>query len=89
MFESMPLYRCHKQVRAMKIKAVLNPNIHDEGDGEGVLTFEDSPLTIVVDRQYLTKHKPQAGGYFVVYEDGYQSWSPAKAFEDGYSKVSD
>lgn len=23
-------------------------------------------------------------GYVVVYEDGYVSWSPAKAFEDGY-----
>lgn len=30
---------------------------------------------------------PAAGGYYVVYEDGYQSYSPAKAFEDGYAPV--
>ena len=27
------------------------------------------------------------GGYFVQYDDGYQSWSPAAAFESGYSPL--
>lgn len=27
------------------------------------------------------------GGYYVRYEDGFESWSPAKAFEEGYTKV--
>jgi hypothetical protein len=26
-------------------------------------------------------------GYYVVYQDGYASWSPSKAFEDGYSRI--
>ena len=26
-------------------------------------------------------------GYWVLYEDGWQSWSPAKAFEEGYTKL--
>lgn len=26
-------------------------------------------------------------GYFVRYPDGYESWSPAEAFEEGYDKV--
>lgn len=30
---------------------------------------------------------PGIGGYFVRYEDGYTSWSPAKAFEEGYIEV--
>ena len=25
-------------------------------------------------------------GYYVVYEDGYESWSPTKAFEDGHTR---
>ena len=29
----------------------------------------------------------QVGGYYVVYTGGYKSWSPAEAFEDGYTKV--
>jgi hypothetical protein len=27
------------------------------------------------------------GGYFVVYDDGYTSYSPAAAFESGYSRI--
>lgn len=26
-------------------------------------------------------------GYRVIYEDGYESWSPKKAFEDGYDLI--
>jgi hypothetical protein len=40
-----------------------------------------------VDAAFVIKHNPQPGGYYVVYEDGYTSFSPAKAFEDGYTKV--
>ena len=28
-------------------------------------------------------------GYKVVYKDGYESWSPKKAFEDGYEEIKD
>lgn len=38
-----------------------------------------------VDATYLKKHSPQIGGYYVVYTDGYKSYSPAKAFEEGYT----
>jgi hypothetical protein len=31
------------------------------------------------------KPAPQAGMYMVVYEDGYISFSPAEAFEAGYT----
>ena len=30
-------------------------------------------------------HSP-VGGYYVRYEDGYESWSPAGAFESGYKR---
>lgn len=35
----------------------------------------------------ITKHNPQIGWYYVVYEDGYVSFSPAGAFEGGYTKI--
>ena len=35
----------------------------------------------------IHKNKPFVGGYYVVYKDGYKSFSPADAFEDGYSKL--
>src|SRR5574337_752560 len=39
---------------------------------------------VTVDAAYLRRHDPQVGGYYVRYPDGYESWSPAEAFESGY-----
>jgi hypothetical protein len=35
----------------------------------------------------MHKHKPQVGGYYVLYKDGYASFSPASAFEEGYDLI--
>jgi hypothetical protein len=88
----MKPYQCHKRVQAAKIRAIV-----DKGDATVTLQFVDesnaaaypagSAASIEVDRSYIEKHKPQVGGYFVQYVDGYQSFSPAKAFEDGYAEV--
>lgn len=43
--------------------------------------------SFVVSAEYLAKHKPVVGGYFVVYVDGYESFSPATAFEEGYTRI--
>lgn len=47
---------------------------------EGYAAFE-------VDAEYLKKHDPQPGGYYITYEDGYESYSPAAAFEEGYTRI--
>ena len=92
--KQLPQYQSHKKVWALKIKSakyaagnrVAPPDT--DTDGGMILEFEDDGYAPRrVERDYVNKHKPQPGGYFVVYEDGYQSWSPAKAFEDGYSKI--
>ena len=36
---------------------------------------------------FVQKHNPQSGGYYVRYEDGYESYSPAEAFESGYTPI--
>ena len=41
-----------------------------------------------VSGDYLAKHNPQPGGYWVQYADGYTSFSPAQAFEEGYALIS-
>lgn len=86
----MPRYRCHKEVWALKIKAIeeeqhirgakrwLKTVIVPEEKGYG--PFEVSP-------EFMQKHKPQPGGYYVVYKDGYASFSPAAAFEEGYALI--
>jgi hypothetical protein len=82
----LPKYKCHKEVWALKIKEVRTP---DPKEGVGpLLTFEDPAYApIRVSPRYAAKHLPQAGGYYVVYKDGYQSWSPAKEFEEGYTRI--
>ncbi len=88
----MPAYQSHKTVQALKIKAIINPNegIPDEDNGERILTFSDpgyEACAFLVDADYMEKHKPTIGGYYVRYRDGYESWSPAETFEEGYTRL--
>ena len=89
----LPKYKCHKEVRALKIKQVDEYAEGEVGGSDtdpagGVLRFEDSNYPgISVDQAYMEKHNPQIGGYYVVYADGYKSFSPAEAFETGYSLI--
>lgn len=42
---------------------------------------------IVVDPALIARGTPVVGDYYVRYDDGYESWSPKKAFEEGYTLV--
>ena len=86
----MPRYKCHKMVWALKIAEIVPirgaPN--QESDGSAIITpAEDGFGPFRVDYSYMSKHKPQVGGYYVVYEDGYESYSPAGAFKAGYTLI--
>ena len=89
----LPKYRCHKEVYAVKIKTIkydsdLAVSIGRETDGSAMIIPEGKGYEpIKVNHEYVRKHKPQEGGYYIVYKDGYKSYSPAKAFEEGYSLI--
>ena len=87
----LPRYQSHKKVWALKIKEVVmnNANVPNaETDGSAMIVPEDAGYApFRVSAEYVSKHKPKAGGYWVQYEGGYQSWSPADAFESGYTRV--
>ncbi|HAZ3479048.1 TPA: hypothetical protein J1X14_003519 [Escherichia coli] len=92
--QEMPRYQCHKKVWALKISLVDHkPNPDNTGKSGAssygaILHPEDkSYAPFDVSPEFIGKHKPTDGGYFVVYEDGYQSYSPAEAFESGYAKI--
>lgn len=80
----MPKYQCHKKVWALKIKGISLP-LNEAGDAE--LGFYEPFQSILMPREWLDKHSPEVGGYYVVYEDGYKSFSPAEAFEQGYTEI--
>jgi hypothetical protein len=80
---TLPLYQCHKRVRAAKVKDCASSTV---SPGAHCLRFDDAAIQpVIVEDWWVKKHQPQPGGYFVVYEDGYTSYSPAAAFEGGYT----
>lgn len=93
----MPKYRSHKTVWALKI-ASIEYNRTPSGNPDPSADRADSCTAIItpgdagyapfkVDAEFVRKHDPKVGGYYVVYSDGYKSWSPAEAFEGGYTRI--
>lgn len=86
MATKLPLYNCHKQVRAARIAESAYSS--EEGRLMGYVMLELPNGTLYqqpVHHHWLDKYQPEIGGYFVEYGDGYISYSPAAAFEEGYS----
>lgn len=85
----LPLYQCFKQVRAAKIIGIE----YGITTAALILDTEKERHTHVVAAAWMTKHKPEMGGYFVQYLDpasgmiDYESYSPAKPFEAGYARL--
>jgi hypothetical protein len=82
----LPAYECHKKVKAAKIVSV-NPSGCDSKPCKMTVEVDGAEHELDVQVAYMLKHQPQAGGYFVVYQDGYESYSPASAFENGYTRA--
>ncbi len=77
----MRMYKCIKTVGAFKIAKItaMPPKEVNIEDAEG--------MGVLVEDAYIEKHDPQVGGYYVRYEDNYESFSPAEAFEKGYVEI--
>ena len=83
----LPKYKCHKEVNAAKIQRIERAPGSDYDVFMSVVADGDAVERVTHD--WLVKFQPQVGGYVVVYEDGYRSYSPADVFEAGYAKVED
>lgn len=83
----MPRYQCHKVVHALRLRTIVQvPNDHfrlvpHDPQYADLRVDWDDPLAV---RLPDVDADP---GYLVVYQDGFRSWSPTKAFEEGYSKL--
>lgn len=80
----LPRYRSHKIVRAARIAHVAE-------DGALILDREDGTdqFVRVMGPEWIQRHLPKAGGFLVEYADGYTSYSPGPAFEDGYTRLAE
>lgn len=95
--QNLQKYKCHKEIVAAKITGIYRYEAYDKERGNtyhSVLKVEFSNYafpsfddTIHVPEDYIARHRPEIGGYYVQYADGYQSYSPAKAFEEGYTPI--
>jgi len=81
----MPRYKCHKEVWALKIIHV--DLILGSKAGAIITPHESGYSSFYVCDDYIKKHNPEAGGYYVVYKNGHESWSPAEEFENGYTII--
>jgi hypothetical protein len=78
----MKQYRSHKIVSAGKIVSA------ERLDNTVIVTTEDGDkIEVGPNRVHDMEDAEIVGGYVVVYTDGYISWSPADAFEGGYTLV--
>jgi len=82
----LPRWKCHKEVWAAKILSV-EPGPEQCRLGLTVRGDDSEDGSVVVTEAWFEKHAPVAGGYFVQYDDGYKSYSPASAFEAGYTRI--
>lgn len=73
----MPRYVSHKKVWALEIVAV---------DGESLSFAEKGYADIDVSAEMFARYRPVPGDFYVVYADGYKSFSPRKAFLEGYTR---
>lgn len=83
----MPRYKCHKEVWALKIKEIVRVPSGNATVTHSIVPEDTGYAPFDVSLEYIDKHSPVAGGYYVVYTDGYISYSPARAFEEGYTRI--
>ena len=79
----LPEYQCHKKVRALAIAAIqINK---DKSANIAPAAYGFAPFT--TRPNFPWKGSERDLGFYVVYDDGYESWSPTKAFMDGYTRI--
>ncbi len=80
--KEMPTFRSHKEVKALQIETIESTQA-----GYKLHFMDDDHKPIEVDGPMMTRYMAKPGDYYIVYPDGYTSISPAKAFEDGYTRI--
>lgn len=81
----MPKYQSHKKVWALRIAGV---EVHKDGSAT-IAPKEDgySPFRTRAGWADRFDGSEEDLGVYVVYPDGFTSWSPTEAFNNGYSRI--
>ena len=85
-----PTYPWYQSVHKVQAVKIIGVTLESDAPALGViLEYRDGfkTLQIKVSVEYFKKHAPKPGGYYVRYEDGYESYCPAAAFEKNHKKL--
>lgn len=77
----MKKYTGTKTVEAFEIERIESVDFSSKF---ALYSADGYKAPVCVGPEYFAKHRPYVGGYYVRYEDGYESFSPAEAFEKAY-----
>lgn len=89
---TLPRWKSHKEVLADKVIGTTSNNdpslviTDDSGQRWRLASGALYAVTNALLGRVLKGESP-VGGYVVRYADGFESWSPGKAFEEGYTRV--
>jgi hypothetical protein len=76
----MPRYKSHKTVWALEIDTV------SVGAPYRMKPKDVGYAEITLPEEMWSRYQPVSGDFYVVYADGYKSFSPRKAFLEGYTR---
>jgi hypothetical protein len=76
----LPHWQSHKVVQADQVCGVLAEPLR------WVLRC-GAIMDVSAELERRVTHDTPFGGYYVKYSDGFESWSPQEAFEDGYTRI--
>lgn len=81
-------WRSHKVVQAGKVIAISDQPAVGYKRRVTVEGADGKPIDIDVHVSVFLRGLSNIGDYFVIYDDNYQSWSPAGTFDQGYARLS-
>lgn len=78
----IPSYKSNEVVLALEIETIVR-----KGTSATLNFKEKGHDPVVVDRHYLQKYSPKAGGYFVTCEQGCKKYKSKEEFEKNFEAV--
>lgn len=85
---SLQTYISHKRVQAAEIISVGHYRTNEDGKVMRSITIWGGEV-IDLPGDTFSRYTPSPGDAYIVYEDGYKSFSPRKAFLEGYATESE
>lgn len=73
--------------KTVVVQAAQIVSISKYHTGDMTLIFDESLSPAWVRRDWVERHNPSVGGYYVILEDGNRTYINKEAFENGYQML--